>query len=256
MRLPDGYGWAHPRGEGLEAFACSAAGGWLESVLEEGVPLYEWGARHPVAAELVGRGAVHVAHAPVPGPDGRERWVFRHYHRGGAAARLLGDRHVRVGETRPVRELRVSVEARARGVRTPAVVAGAAYGTGAVYRADLVTELLPHVVSLRDAVFGSKRAGDAIPLLLSAGRLVRALEEARLLHADLSAGNVLIDTEDGPGWVVDLDRCRTLRPSAPPPGSAMRRRLQRSLRKLAGMHGRPLTPVEWAALRSGFEEAP
>ncbi len=255
MRLPEDYGWAHPTGDVLAAFACSAAGGWLESVLAEGRPLYDWGARHAVAEALLGRGPVRVAHAPVPGPDRRERWAFRHYRRGGAAAPLLGDLYLRIGERRPVRELRVSVEARARGVPTPAVVAGAAYRSGAAYRADLVTELVPGAVSLRDAMFGAEPARDAIPLLRSAGRLVRALEQARVLHADLNAGNVLIDAGGGPGWVVDLDRCGTLRRDAPPPVARMRRRLERSLRKLAELHARPLTPTDWAALRSGFEEA-
>lgn len=255
MTLPDGYLWAHPRGEGLRAFACSTAGRWLESVLEEGGSLYEWAGRHASTPELVGRGPVQVALAPVEGPDARARWAFRHYHRGGVAAGLLGDRYLRIGETRPVREVRVSAEARARGIPTPAVIAGAAYGSGAAYRADLVTELVPDVVPLRDALFGPQAVADATPVLLSAGRLVRTLEDARVLHADLSAGNVLTDVRGGRSWVVDLDRCRALRTGASLPRRAMRRRLERSLRKLGGMHARPLTPTEWEALRSGFQEA-
>jgi hypothetical protein len=32
----------------------------------------------------------------------------------------------------------------------------------------------------------------------------------------------------------------------------MRRRLERSLRKLGGRHGKPLTEPQWEALRAGF----
>lgn len=255
MKLPEGYEPARHTAHGVEAFAHTAACTWLESVLENGTRLHDWGARHAISGRT-GRGPVHVILAPAPGPDRRERWAFRHCRRGGGAARLLRDRHVALGAARPLRELRVSVEARLRGVRTPAVVAGAAYRTGAVYRADLVTELVPQTLALRDAVFGERATTDASTQLWSSGRLVRMLEEARVLHADLNAGNVLVGSGDDPAWVVDLDRCRTLSSSSPHPKNAMRRRLERSLRKLAATYDRPLSAHEWEALRSGFESAP
>jgi 3-deoxy-D-manno-octulosonic acid kinase len=253
MNLPEGYRCVRHVENGVDAFACTTASGWLTALLEEGVRLHDWGARHAGSEAFNGRGLVHVAPAPASGPDGRERWAFRHYHRGGAA-RLLADWHLRGRETRPVTELRVSVDARARGVRTPAVVAGAAYGRGAIYRADLVTELVPDAVALRDLLFGHQSVSDASAPLRSAGRLVRALEEARMLHSDLNAGNVLIDAGSEEAWVVDLDRCHVLTSGGPRPGDGMRRRLERSLRKLAVGHDRPLSVLEWQALHDGFED--
>ncbi|MEJ2504052.1 MAG: lipopolysaccharide kinase InaA family protein, partial [Gemmatimonadota bacterium] len=69
-------------------------------------------AADPGAEILQGRGEVMV----VPAPDGDGRWVVRHYHRGGAVAGLLGDRYLRAGTPRPVRELRVGRRIRDLGV--------------------------------------------------------------------------------------------------------------------------------------------
>jgi hypothetical protein len=250
--LPEGY-VAVRVGE-VEGFACSAAAAWLESVLQGGRTVYEAAAGGPDVR--VGRAQVRVVAAGAAGPDGRGRWAVRRYHRGGAAARVLGDRHLRAGVGRPLRELRASVEARARGVRTPAVVAGAVYFATPFYRADIVTELVPDAPSLADVIFGGAARG-AAGALAAAGRLVRSLEEARVLHADLSAGNIVVPL-GGAGreaWAIDLDRCRVLPLEGRPPPGVMRRRLERSLRKLGHLHGRPLSALEWSALRGGWREA-
>jgi 3-deoxy-D-manno-octulosonic acid kinase len=242
-------------GDHMLGFAHSSASAWLENLLREGTRLRDWATAQDGSLAFTGRGAVLAVRAPAGGPDRRERWAIRQYRRGGAAARLLGDRYARVGEARPVLELGASVEARARGVPTPTVVAGAMYPAGLFYRADLATELIPDATALADVVFGPPARSDVSGPLRSVGRLVRLLEEARMLHADLNARNVLVGN-GADAWVVDLDGCRTLDAHAPPPRVAMRARLERSLRKLCGAHGRALSPHEWEALRSGFEETP
>lgn len=227
--------------------------------------VYAWAAAHRESDRLLGRGPVYVVAAPARGPDAREQWAVRHYRRGGAVARFAGDRYWGVGPTRPARELAVSVQARERGVRTPAVVAGAVYrpsGLGraaGLYRADLVTERVPCARSLKQELVGGAdgrgRAPDAeaTRALFRAGRLVRALGESGLLHRDLNAGNILLDAE-GEAWVVDLDRCRSGSARRSSDHSRMRSRLERSLRKLGNEHRRPLSRTEWEALRSGFHE--
>jgi 3-deoxy-D-manno-octulosonic acid kinase len=235
----------------VRAFAWAGAADWLTSVLSRGETLHVWSGR--CAADVQsGRGPVHVVEAPVSGPDGAHRWAVRHYHRGGAAAPLLGDRYWGHGRTRPERELEASVYARARGVRTPAVVGGAVYRTGSsgaagFYRADLVTELVPGARSLTQ-LLGEGRA--ATQGLRRAGALVRALERAGVLHPDLNASNVTLD-EAGRAWVVDLDRARRFTPPSARAAEAMLTRLERSIRKLGG----PLSVDERRALRAGFEES-
>ncbi len=254
-RLPSGYQVVTP--PGVEAFAWARAAPWLASALRDEATLHEWAARH-ASDSRAGRGPVHVVTAVVPGPDESPRWAVRRYRRGGAVAPLLGDRYWMAGRTRPERELEASLHARARGVRTPAVIAGAVYRPGSsalagFYRADLVTEWVPGARSLADSLLEERES--ATHALLRAGGVVRALDRAGVMHPDLNAGNIVLDAQ-GEAWVIDLDRCRHLRRPNARAGVAMLRRLQRSLRKLDSSAGRSLSSDEWGALRTGFEEAP
>jgi 3-deoxy-D-manno-octulosonic acid kinase len=274
-------GYAHRERGQAEGLALAAAAGWLEDALDTAGTLEAW-ARGPghvpedsstavsdsdtdsnAAAEAAthartthGRGGIHVVRAAIVGPDRRERWAVRHYRRGGAVASYLGDRYLAVGATRPEVEIRASVAARARGVRTPAVVAGAWYHAGPFYRADLVTELVPGATTLADALFSAPRGAAAERSLAAAGRLARELGEAGIGHVDLNARNLLEGTDSpaaGP-WVVDLDRATIEGRTGIEAGRPMLARLERSLRKFGATSGRPLSGAEWAALRAGFEE--
>jgi 3-deoxy-D-manno-octulosonic acid kinase len=274
-------GYAHRERGQAEGLALAAAAGWLEDALDTAGTLEAW-ARGPghvpedsstavsdsdtdsnAAAEAAthartthGRGGIHVVRAAIVGPDRRERWAVRHYRRGGAVASYLGDRYLAVGATRPEVEIRASVAARARGVRTPAVVAGAWYHAGPFYRADLVTELVPGATTLADALFSAPRGAAAERSLAAAGRLARELGEAGIGHVDLNARNLLEGTDSpaaGP-WVVDLDRATIEGRTGIEAGRPMLARLERSLRKFGAISGRPLSSAEWAALRAGFEE--
>jgi len=147
------------------------------------------------------------------------------------------------------------VEVGRRGIPTPTVVAGAVYREGLFYRADLVTEEIPGAVDLAATLFACAAPGvDAEAALTAAGALVRRLEAAGVFHPDLNAKNIVLQP-DPAGFrahLVDLDRCTPRPEGARPAGHAMRRRLERSLRRCAGHAGRPLPERAWSALRSGF----
>jgi 3-deoxy-D-manno-octulosonic acid kinase len=183
----------------------------------------------------------------------------RHYRRGGAVARYLDDRYLAAGDSRPVRELKASVEARRRGVPTPAVVAGAVYTSGMFYRADIATEFIPDAESLADLLFrSSDRQIDAEKTLHISGEVVRTLEDTHVLHPDVNAGNILLREHDGviEAHVIDLDRCNVLARAAPVRPRFMRDRLERSLRKLGKLHAVQVSDTGWQALRDGFEARP
>lgn len=251
------------RAGGARALALPAIADAVEDLLAAGT-LYGWASAHPERRGLGGRSQALRVPAPRPGGDG-QAWVVRHYVRGGSvAAPLLGDRYLRLGTPRPFAELRASERARARGVRTPRVLAAASYPAGLFRRGDLVTEWLPEAVDLAAAVFGGEGGvgglggeggsdRDVSRMLETAGALVRELTMAGVEHVDLNARNVLLRQRDGglEGWVLDLDRARLHPEAVVSAGARMLARLERSLAKVAAAAGTSFPQALRAALRRG-----
>lgn len=253
VNLPEGYRLVEVGGPW--GFALEDVHAWLAERLAS-EPLHAWAAAQPGRRELSGRGRTFSVPAAVRLAAAPHRWVVRRYRRGGVVASWLGDRYLRLGVPRPLGELFASLEARRRGIPTPRVVAGAVHPGALFRRADLITEEVPGSVSLAEVLFcEAPPTLDEEAALLAAGTLVRALEAARVFHADLNAKNIVLSSRPGGvrAHVVDLDRCRVgLAPGARAPGHAMRRRLERSLRKHETRSGRLLGSSAWAALRSGY----
>jgi len=202
------------------------------------------------------RDEVEVALGAPPG-----RWFVRHYRRGGALGRLLGDRYLRVGLPRPFREVRASEAARARRVPTPRVVAAVTYLHGPVYRADLAVRWIPEAIELGDLLFDPERRGlsgaaDRKEALREAGILIRRLARAGIQHRDLNAHNILLRWSGGApeAYVVDLDRCRITEEPAPGAIPGMRARLIRSIRKLERREGLEVPWGEFDVLVRASEE--
>jgi len=273
--LPPGYGAARVGGALVVARAdlLDAA---ARAVAQHG-SLHAWAAARPGSKPLAGRGVAWAAEAPAAAAQGlgraAARWVVRHYRRGGAVARWLGDRYLRLGAARPLRELRVSAAARARGVRTPEVLALAVYPAAGFYRADLATAEVEDAVDLAEALW-AEHPDAADPsarqaCLGAAGALLRQLADAGVRHPDLNAKNILL-APAAPGeappaaprspfafaCVLDLDGCTLAAPLSWRRRREAQARLERSLRKWERRTHRPLAPAEWAALRAGLEADP
>jgi 3-deoxy-D-manno-octulosonic acid kinase len=242
VRLPDGI--HEVRGAGGAAFAAPEVEAWVRSALTRGESLHDVAWREADSL-LHGRGPVPVV------STSRGDWVVRRYRRGGRIGPLLGDRYLRFGLARPLREARASCELRRRGIPTPRVMAGAVYPAGAFYRADLVTELVPGAVDLARLLFEQDRAPDErVEALTGVGRLLARTAAAGIEHADLNAKNVLVERLPG-GTIpllIDLDRCRVHPPGMRAEPDEMLARLERSLRKHGRRTGRPLQAAEWSAL--------
>ncbi|MBT8487296.1 MAG: hypothetical protein HKN72_04410 [Gemmatimonadetes bacterium] len=224
---------------------------WTREAIRTSGTLHEWAAAHPNGASFPGRGQVHAIDAPVEGPDGRSRWAVRHYNRGGAVAARLGDRYLRGGRSRPQREIRAAAAARDRGVRTPAVVAGAVYPAGIYYRCDLVTEVVPGAKTLAHTAHATDGTRAWLEAMAAAGRLASDLAEAGILHVDLNAHNILFEEGDATrAWVIDLDRARIRARSDSDTAERMLARLTRSVVKVGTPTGESLGDREvLAALR-------
>lgn len=205
-----------------------------------------WRARGALEAARGGRGTV----AFVRTPEG-ERWVLRHYRRGGLAARLARDRYIWTGaeRTRAFREWRLLRRLRAWQLPVPAPVAARYVREGLFYRADLLTAELPVRRTVAHALADAPLPADA---WLAIGRCVGQLHARGVQHADLNAHNLLLDDGDTV-YVLDFDRGR-IRPRGVWEDAVLAR-LDRSLRKVtadlpADRYGRE----QWRALLAGAEE--
>lgn len=249
MRVPQGFeieavpgGWVVARAGGA-AFVADAVRRWGS--------LYAF-AQSAGGEALRGRVAARVVAAP-----GGE-WVVRHYSRGGWVAPLLGDRYLRVGVPRPVRESWVSEGARARGVATPEVCAFVVHPRGAFYRADLATARIPGSVDLAELSLGSGRPGEAerVEAWRAAGRLLRLVFAAGLVHSDVNLRNIVVTQPAGAAataHLLDLDGGRLVRRPSPRHVHVMLQRLHRSRLKLEARYGREVGEAALAAFQESLD---
>ena len=250
-----------------EVWVRAEARAWAQRALDAGLTLFQAARGESGALVLEGRGPVYVVPAP-PAPSSQgcatatgsgseppPRWVVRHYHRGGWLAPLLGDRYLRLGVARPLRELLSSEAVRSRGVSTPRVVAAAVYRGAIFTRGDIVTEYVSRSEDLAQVIFGEKRQGlggavDRREALIAAGELIRTLAEAGVSHPDLNAKNVLMEWMGAApqAHLLDLDRCKVMGEDIHLRPDGMHERLRRSLRKWERRMGVQLAENEWRFL--------
>lgn len=179
-----------------------------------------------------------------------QRWVLRHYHRGGTIGRVLNDEFLWLGEerTRCFREWRLLAHLHELGLPVPRPVAARYRRRGLIYRADLLTALIPDVEPLSTRLARGPVTAD---VWAAVGRCVSAFHRAAVFHADLTAHNLQIDAANRI-FLLDFDRGRVLGD-----GSNWRQanlaRLHRSLTKISAGGGLEFTPREWQWLLDGYE---
>src|SRR5690606_34905160 len=135
----------------------------------------EWQRAGAVALETTGRGAVLIVER------GAERWVLRHYHRGGFVARFVADHYLWLGleRTRSFREWRTLAYLRAEGLPVPKPIAAHVYRTGAIYTADIITAYLPDTRKLSWYLAQGTAPADCWAKI---GRMVRAVHDRGVDH--------------------------------------------------------------------------
>jgi 3-deoxy-D-manno-octulosonic acid kinase len=195
--------------------------------------------------ERTGRGAVRVI------DRGNEKWVLRHYHRGGVIARLIEDHYLWTGldRARSFREWRLLAQLAGHGLPAPRPVAARVLRRGLAYQADIVTRYLPDTRPLSAFLDDGRPLED---LWRDIGRMVRAFHDHGVHHPDLTAHNILLDSS-GRTFLVDFDNA-SLRPPGPWREAGLAR-LERSLRKVALETGGEFDPQGWRQLEAGYRSA-
>lgn len=183
---------------------------------------------------------------------GEERWVLRHYRRGGFMARISHDSYLWLGEarTRSFAEWRLLAELRRRGLPVPAPIA-ARYVRGLLtYRADLITEHLPDSRTLADAITGAQLPREQWSAV---GQTLAVFHREGVHHADLNAHNIMVEHAVAPRvYLLDFDRGRI-----EPRGSweqDVLARLRRSLEKIrAQRQDVAFAQEQWGWLMAGYD---
>jgi len=180
-------------------------------------------------------------------------WVLRHYRRGGLMSGLR-DRYLWEGEenTRPFAEWQLTYHLHRAGLPVPAPIAARYRRLGISYRGDIITERLPQVWSLAQAL-------QAAPLSLlgwiAIGRCLHRFHEAGVCHADLNAHNILIGTgaQDERVFLIDFDRGTLRKPGFWKDDNLVR--LRRSLEKITwGLPRERFTEDDWHGLLDGYQQ--
>jgi 3-deoxy-D-manno-octulosonic acid kinase len=195
-------------------------------------------------SETTGRGAVVVL------DHGVEKWVLRHYHRGGLVSRFVEDHYVWTGleRTRAFREWRLLARLLALGLPVPRPIAARVSRRGLLYQADIATRYLPAARPL-SAILND---GTQVDVWKEIGTMVRAFHDCGVDHPDLTAHNILLAPE-GRVFLVDFDNARVRR--AGPWREAGLARLQRSLRKVALETGVDFDPEGWQQIEDAYRSA-
>ncbi len=183
------------------------------------------------------RGKVRVA----PGGRGttwfiqwdEQDWVLRHYHRGGAMAKLFTDRYCYLGvkSTRAWQEWHLLRSLVQMQLPVPKPIACHIKRHGCYYRADLITEKIPDVMPLSMILQQKELSKD---VWVAIGKTIRCFHDHRVYHADLNAHNILVGVSEknqGQVWIIDFDKCK-LRKAGVGWQQRNLQRLSRSLTKL------------------------
>ncbi len=246
--LPAGYVRVKVGGARVTALANSVES--IRSIVARSGTIHGYASTDPSGKPLRGRGISWAF------DTGRERWVVRQYRRGGAVAKVLRDRYLRLLRTRPARELRASIALRERGIRTPEVIATVLYPAVAFYRAEIVTRWIPDSEDLAAVTFGPDlhSAAERAAAWAAAGRLLHSVFAKAVIHPDLNLRNILIaHGEDPPtAWLIDLDRCRVRDVLPAEARRTMLERFHRSRRKLERGFRRPVDAASLAAFQDAL----
>ena len=183
-------------------------------------------------------------------------WVLRHYRRGGLLRSLLRDRYLWQGEesTRPFAEWQLTYHLHRAGLPVPAPIAARYRKLGFSYCGDLITERLPQVWSLAQAL-----AAGPLSLLgwIAIGRCLRRFHELGVCHADLNAHNILLGNgaDDERVFLIDFDRGSLRKPGFWKDDNLVR--LRRSLEKITwGLPQERFTEDDWHGLLDGYQQLP
>ncbi len=175
------------------------------------------------AQDVNGRGGVHTF------IFGGQDLVLRHYYRGGMISKYIYDSYLWQGlyKSRAMNELQMLSKMQAMSLPVPIPVAAHIQKNGYLYKADIITQLIPQALSCSTILIRNTISAE---VWQNIGSVIRRFHDKGCNHADLNAHNILLN-EKNCVFLVDFDKSQIETRS----GSWKQRnlvRLKRSLLKL------------------------
>lgn len=184
----------------------------------------------------------------------QQRWVLRHYYRGGLIGKLNKDRFLKVPvpQSRAMAEFQLLQQMHQLGLPVPRPVAALFTTRKISYRADILLELVDGSLDLSKLLRQQALSPEQWQQI---GAMIRSFHDAQIYHSDLNCHNILLDPA-GKFWLIDFDKC------AQQTGDDWKAqtlaRLQRSLNKEAGLAADKgqnwfVTQTDWQLLMQGYQ---
>lgn len=202
-----------------------------------------WHQQQKVTGQAKGRGTTLFIQ------DKGNRWVLRHYRRGGLIGKLINDSYLFTGlrHTRSFSEFALLVKMRSLSLPVPRPVAAHVHRRGWLYRADIMTDLIPDARDIHAVL--CERELDKLTWRLI-GQTIARFHRHQIYHHDLNIRNLMLDGQNTV-WLIDFDRCSERAGDAWKQGNLDR--LYRSLNKEKGREPRfHWHPDHWQWLLEGY----
>lgn len=181
--------------------------------------------------------------------------VFKQYHRGGLAGRLVEKSYLysRLPNTRIWREFNMLRDMRNMGLPVPRPVAARCVSVPPLaYRGALITERVADSKTLTEALCENPLENTLWEKL---GTLIARFHQHNIFHADLNASNILL-TGSGQFYLIDFDKGVIRDSLSRQDAEANVARLRRSLDKLQGRHSTfYFTEENWQALEAAYRRS-
>ncbi|MCW8091178.1 3-deoxy-D-manno-octulosonic acid kinase [Alteromonas sp. ASW11-130] len=178
-------------------------------------------------------------------------WVLRHFRRGGMIGKVLEDQYFYTGlsRTRAFTEFNLLTSMKAMNLPVPTPIAAYVSRRGFLYRADLLTRLIPHSEDLHSILCRRDLAEHEWHHI---GETIARFHTAQIYHHDLNVRNIMLN-DQSQAWLIDFDRCYKRA------GNGWKQdnlaRLRRSLVKERGKHTTfKWTEADWQSLMMGYRQ--
>ncbi|WP_144211678.1 3-deoxy-D-manno-octulosonic acid kinase [Shewanella donghaensis] len=182
----------------------------------------------------------------------QQRWVLRHYWRGGLIEKFSRDAYVFTGmaRTRAVAELALLEKLYDEGLPVPRPIAANVERFGIWYRADLIIELID---GAKDLVAYLSKVAMNDQQWQQLGAVIATFHNRGVYHADLNAKNILLATEQF--YLIDFDRGAIKTPAKQWQQANLSRLLRSFNKEKTKLPSLNFNDANWQLLLKGYEKA-